>query len=317
MLRERGFRLPVGPDDAVDAEVHVGPLDGVARSVVPVAGVGEAGRAVAEALTQPVVPELPDEAALQSVVRFDRVPVLGEAAVAVAHGVRVLAHDQRQVGTFLVFGPAHDVGDLRVHRAQHVGDVLAAGPVAEDRALVVQGSGRVVAADPRREGVVSGAVAGLVAEGPHDDARMVLVALHHPSAAVHPRVHVPRIVAEAEDVRMRLDVGLVDHVHAELVAEVVEAGIVGCVCGAHRVESVLLHEHEIRPHLVDSHDASGVGVEVVPIDATQQHRRAVHEELAPANVETPESDPEDRVVAYVAVGIDEIHAQPVAARDLG
>ena len=246
MLLQRGLRCAVGPDHAVDAEVHV------VRLIAEVAAVRGTRRAVGELLTEAVVPELPDEAALQSVEALDRVPVVGEAAVAVAHRVRVLAHDEGHLGRFLALGPAHDVGDLRVHRAEHVGGRLRAVPVEEDRTFVVQRPARVVAADPCRERVVRGAVARLVAERPHDDARMVLVALHHARAAVDPRVHVLRVVAEAEDVRVGLDVRLVDDVEAELVAQVVEARVVGRVRGAHRVEAELLHQHEVVAHLVDA-----------------------------------------------------------------
>jgi hypothetical protein len=55
---------------------------------------------------------------------------------------------------------------------------------------------------------------------------MVLVALHHAGAAVDPCVHVLRIVAEAEDERVRLDVRFVDDIEPELVADVVQARIV-------------------------------------------------------------------------------------------
>ena len=63
--------------------------------VAEVAAVGVADRAVGEPLVEAVVAPLPDEAALEPGRRLDRVPVLGERAVAVAHRVRVLAHDQR------------------------------------------------------------------------------------------------------------------------------------------------------------------------------------------------------------------------------
>ena len=101
---------------------------------------------------------------------------------------------------------------------------------------------------------------------------MVLVALHHARAAVDPCVHVLRVVAEAEDERVRLDVRLVDDVEAELVAQVVEARVVRGVRRAHRVEAELLHEHEVGAHLLDRHDPTGVRIEVVPVDAAEQHR---------------------------------------------
>ena len=96
---------PVGPDHPVRDEVAVVGL------VAEVAAVGPVGRAVGPRLDEAVVPPLPDEAALQAGRGLDGVPVLGQRAVAVAHRVRVLAHDQRvplQPGA----GVVHDRADL-------------------------------------------------------------------------------------------------------------------------------------------------------------------------------------------------------------
>ena len=67
-----------------------------------------------------------------------------------------------------------ELRQARVHRADHVrrGGARAA-------AFIVDGPRGVAAPQPRRHRVVRGAVAGLVAERPHQDAGMVLVALVH------------------------------------------------------------------------------------------------------------------------------------------
>ena len=67
----------------------------VVRLVAEVAAVRPARPPVGQRLDEAVVPELPDEPALEPGRRLDGVPVLGQRAVAVAHRVRVLAHDQR------------------------------------------------------------------------------------------------------------------------------------------------------------------------------------------------------------------------------
>ena len=311
VLLQRGLRCAVGPDDAVDAEVQI------IRLIAKISAVRGTRGAVGETLTEAVVPELPDEAALQSVEALDRVPVVGEAAVAVAHRVRVLAHDEGHLGRFLPLGPADDVGDLRVHRAEHIGGRLRAVPVEEDRTFVVQWPARVVAADPCRQRVVRSAVPRLVAERPHDDARMVLVALHHPRATVDPHVHVLRVVAEAEDVRVGLDVRLVDDVEAELVAQVVEARVVGHVRGAHHVESELLHQHEVIAHLFERDHPTGVRVEVVTVHAAQQDRLAVDEEVATPDLDPPEPDRDRRSVVQVAFGIEQRDLQLIPVGLLG
>ena len=72
-----------------------------------------------------------------------------------------------------------------------------------------------------------GTVARLVAERPGDDRWVVPVADRHPGHSTHPLREVARVVAQRALERMRLDVGLVDHVQPELVAQVEEAGSFG------------------------------------------------------------------------------------------
>ena len=166
-----------------------------------------------------VVPPLPDEPALQAGRRFDGVPVLGEGAVAVAHRVRELAHDQRAAAAARS-ARGRRSPDRRVHRADEVAAALVLGPVPADRALVVERARRVVAADPRGGRVVVGAVARLVAQRPGDDRRVVLVAQDHPGDALDPRGQVARVVAQRALERVGLDVRLGDHVQPELVGQV-------------------------------------------------------------------------------------------------
>ena len=148
-------------------------------------------------------------------------------------------------------GVADDRRDRRVHRAGQVADRLVARPVAADRALVVERPRRVVAADPGRGRLVVRAVAGLVAERPDDDRRVVLVA-QRPSGATRSThgAQVARVVAQRALERVGLDVRLVDDVQAELVGQVEEGRVVRVVRRPHRVEAELLHQHEVGAHLL-------------------------------------------------------------------
>jgi hypothetical protein len=74
---------------------------------------------------------------------------------------------------------------------------------------------------------------------------------------------------------------------------------------AHRVEAELLHQHEIGAHLLGGHDPTRIRIEVVPVDAAEEHGRAVEQELATADLHPAEPDPARRGVVQVAVGIDE------------
>ena len=84
--------------------------------------------------------------------------------------------------------------------------------------------------DQTCHGEVRGAVAGFVAQGPDDDARLVLVALHHADAAIDDAVQPEgvagrhdRVVAQRRIEAVRLEIGLVQQVDAVLVAQLVPA----------------------------------------------------------------------------------------------
>ena len=79
-------------------------------------------------------------------------------------------------------------------------------------------------------GEMGGAVARLVAQGPDDDARLVLVALDHADSPVDDGVQPEgvagrhdRVVAQSRVKAVRLKIGLVQQVDAVLVAQLVPA----------------------------------------------------------------------------------------------
>src|ERR1035437_7672372 len=161
MFPQDRLRGSVWPVQAVQTEVAV------VRFVAEVAAVGPTSCAVGQRLDKSVGPPLPDEATLQTVRGLDRVPVLGQRAVAVAHRMRVLAHDQ---GEDLLTRPgmSNEGRDGRVHRRENVADLLFGEPAPANGALVLDGPRWVVAADVAGGSVVVGAVTGLVAQRPDD-----------------------------------------------------------------------------------------------------------------------------------------------------
>ena len=264
----------VGPDQAVGHEVVV------VRLVAEVAAVGPARRAVGQLLDQAVVPPLPDETALQPGCGLDGVPVLPERAVAVAHGVRVLAHDQRPVQAARP-GELDDGADGSGYMGQTKSVTRAAGaPVEADGALVVQRPGRLMAAHPGRGSVVVGAVARFVAQRPGEDGGVVAVAQHHARDARDPLREVARVVAERRLEGVRLDVRLVDDVEAQLIGQIEQRRVVGVVRGPHGVEAVALDGHQVGAHGLARDDATGVRVEVMTVDAADEDALAVDEQVA-------------------------------------
>ena len=265
---------------------------------------------------------LPQEAALQAGRRLEQRPVVGEAAVRVAHRVAVLAQDPRARVVRRRLHLALEQVELGVHRPDDVGDRRPAlrprpAPRAHDRALVVQRPRRVVGADPSGECLVVRAVARLVAERPHDHAGMVLVALHHAGAALQPRRAIVRVVAQQHVETVALDVGLVDDVETELVAQVEEPGIVRVVRATHGVHVVALHRDEVGAHVVDRHRFAALGVMIVTVDAADHHALAVDQQVAPVDGDGAEPDRVADGLLHDAIGRNERDDEAVAVRVLG
>ena len=271
----------VRADEAVVAEILVGGI-----VAVEVAAVGIDGHAVLVLPPQGLVYEVPDEAALVLGVLPDEVPVLLETAFGIAHRMGVLALDEGLTGIG-VGGVLLAAAIIQVHRAV---DVRLAGQVG---LLVLAGAGRILGLHPVI-GVVEGrAVAGLVAERPEDDGRMVEIPLDIAHVALQVGEFIggvlgkgPFAVAHA----VGLEVGLGHHVDAVLVAEVVPIVVVGIVAGADCVDIELLHDEDVLQHPLPGHHVTAVRVQFVAVGALEQDRLAVHEKLPAGELDLPESD---------------------------
>ena len=74
---------------------------------------------------------------------------------------------------------------------------LSLSPFFAYSAFIVKDARIIEMAYPSCHGIVIFAVAGLVAERPHDDARMVLVAEHHVDRSIEESRGVTRVAANA------------------------------------------------------------------------------------------------------------------------
>ena len=299
------MRDTVGRHQPVTAEIGiVGALADVAAEEEPSPGA-----------TQAVVAPFPDEPTLQTVDVLERRHVVGQAA-GVAHRVAELAQDERPSAVEAVGRPLPQAFDRRVHRADQIAHRGLGVEVVHERALVVEGTGRIGTSDPRRRGIVRRAVPGLVAERPGDHARVVAIAQHHASAAFQDRPVVADVVAQRRLTGVGLDVGLVDHVQAVLVAQVVEQRIVRVVGAPDGVDMVLLHQLQIATHrgLVDG--PAPVGIELVAIDPDDDHWFAVDQQLAVPHLDRPEPDALAAHVDHVAERRAERDDGPIERRAL-
>ena len=293
----------VGRDEPVDAEVAV--VDGL---VVVAAVELDRPAVIAGPGGDRVVAPLPHEAAAHALVGPDDLPVVLEVAGAVAHGVAVLHEDEGLVGVGVQV--VADLLDGRVHAAVQVdaGVVVAALGVAVVGALVVSQPRGVEVLDPEERRLEGAAVGALVAGGPGDDAGAVLLAVDAQPHAVDGGLGPLRVVGdglvpvldlvvpgwvgqEAALGAVALVVGLGHDVEAVLVAQLVEARVVGVVGAAHRVDVVLLHQAQVPQHVLQVDDGPGGRVGVVPVDAAQGDGPAVEVHDGVAHLDLADAHP--------------------------
>ncbi len=303
-----GVRRAVRRDEAVEQEVDVArrPRRPVVAAVRPErAPVGGARR-------EPLVHPVPDEAALQLGMRIDHVPVVLQVADAVAHRVRVFAHDERPVAPRLHV--RQQPLDRRVHRRDEVRVRPLAGPLVHHRPR------GVAPVDPGRGRHVVHAVARLVAQRPDDDRRVVLVALDHPHHPVEMRRLPGRVVAQRRVGMVahpvRLDVRLVDDVEPVLVGQLVPARVVRVVARAHAVDVGLLHQRDVAPHGLQRHVPAGERIVLVAVHAPEAHGHVVHQQQPAAHLHPPEPHPPHDDLRRVAAGVEQREDQRVEPRRL-
>ena len=93
-----------------------------------------------------------------------------------------------------------------------------------------------------------------------------------------------RVVGDQGDIAdileaVALHIGLGDQHDAILVAQLVEARVVGVVGRAHRVDVVLLHELQVAAHAIEAHGAALVIVVIVAVDAMHLKVSAVEVDM--------------------------------------
>ena len=274
------MRFSVGIHQTVDAKVAVG------GHILPeVAAVSVELPALCILRQQTLIDPVPDAAALQLRVLVDSVPVVGEAAAAVAHRVRVLAHNERTL--LRLAGVAGEVVRRGVHDGHNVGVAVVEGALVLHRAAAVLGLQPVVG------GLVADTVARLVAQRPDNDARVVLVALVHIADTRHRsllEVSTLRQRLLAVALRVRLRIGLVNDIQTIVITQVVELRRIGIVAGAYGIDVVGLHQPDILLHTLFGNHVARSWVVLVAVHPADGHRHPVHLQLSVFDADVAETD---------------------------
>ena len=217
-----------------------------------------------------------------------------------------------------------------VHLALHVaGFVIAA---VMDNALVMHKAGIVELLKLLAHVKQDRAAEGLVAQGPDDDGRMVLVALiagvdaveHHalPLFVVARHRILIRILLRAQQLprAVRFEVILRDDIQAQLVAQVIQPGVIGIMARAYGVDVVALHDQQVALHLIAGNRTAGFSTEVMAVSALEDDALAVEvhdavDQLKAAEAHTLMSD-FDQLIAIHDSNLKGIEVRLLAAPEL-
>ena len=265
------FRRTIRQDGAVEHKLAA------IGMVVEIAAVAEHLFSIRQGLVQALVHPVPDGAAHNAVGRLDGLPVIRQVAHGVHHVVCVL-------------GNIVGLGEILVarHGTRPVHGRILVGPQVHNViiAFVVGGAGHIPGLHHlfRTAEILAGA--GFIPQGPHNHAGMVLVALHHRHDAVHVGRHPLNGMGKgllAIVIAVGLDVGLILHVNAVLVTEVIKIRIRGIMGTAHVVDIGAFHHPHFFLHLLRSHVMPCFRMAFMAVHALYLHRLAVYQEHAVLN----------------------------------
>ena len=300
-----GVVAAVGSDDTVTVEVVV--RCGVAAIV---ATIGEDFLTLLVLVAEALVYEVPDEATLQGRILADEVPVLLQATDRVTHSVGILALDEGFVGVLAV---ALHVVVVGIHGAT---DIAVAGVAS---LLILCGTAVVVSLDPVVGSLEVWTVTGLVTQAPEDDGGVVLEGHHVADVTLHMSLGEGGILGQRTLTvahTVALDVGLGHYVETILVAQLIPAGIVGIVAGAHSIDVEFLHDLDILNHALYRHHITEVGIQFVTVGALEEYGLAIHEHLIVLELYLAEAHLLADSLDYL-VAIDELNIQVIEVRSLG
>src|SRR4051812_25705530 len=110
---EGRMRKPIRAQQSIATEIAV-----IGR-VAKVATISKVELAISSFLANTLIDPIPKKAPLQARIERNRIPILLQVARAIAHGVRIFAHDNR-TRLFGVFGHLDDARHAWIHGAEYI-----------------------------------------------------------------------------------------------------------------------------------------------------------------------------------------------------
>ncbi len=317
-LEQSGMGSTIREQQAVAAELaivlHIAEVATIAPIVAAIGGV----------FVEPLIDPIPDKAPLQSRMIAKRLPVVGVAPQAVAHGMGIFAEDQRS-GLFRQADPfgQRPLGHRReglilmgsgIHGADDVGR-RGIGPAP----LILHRTARVAALDPAIHGIVGRAVTRLVAQRPDDDRGVVEVPCHHAGRPLQKGVApggIPRQPPHGGHA-VGLQIRLIHHIEAEPIAQAIEVGVIGIVGAAHCVEVVPLHQQQIPLHGGAIDGIAFGGVVFVTVGTANKQRLTIDPQQAATDLHSPKAHIIGFALDSLALLVEQGQGQAIEVRRLG
>ena len=156
----------------------------------------------------------------------------------------------------------------------------------------MHGTRGVVGLDPLVAGYEVVSEAGLVAQTPDDDAGVVEIPLHHSLIPLEVGLSVSGVLGQGLLTvahTVGLYIGLVYHIEAVAVAEVIPAGVVGIVACAHCIDVEALHYLNVADHLLLCHQIPAAGADLMTVDTLDKDGLTVDQELTAADLHLAET----------------------------
>ena len=159
-------------------------------------------------------------------------------------------------------------------------------------------------------------IATLVAQTPENNGRMILVTLSHSDSPIEKGVTPIRRRSQRASQTMRLTIGLIHHIHAHRIAELIPAWTIGIVSQSHGIDMGSLHQSEVLKHTLLRHHTSRIRVVLVTIDTTNFYGFVIDEQLSALDADITEADLLGNAFDSFPVEVLELQFQRIKTRAL-
>ena len=165
--------------------------------------------------------------------------------------------------------------------------------------------------EPGRSRGKVGTIAALVAQAPKEDTWVVLVTLGHTDDAVKEGIVPVGRRSQCAPQSMGFDIGLIHHIHADTVAQLIPTRTVRIVTRADSIDVSLLHQSQVLLHQFLRHDTSRIRIMLMTVYATNLDGFAINEQLSVMNRDGTETHLLDNLLGDGAITLLQLECEGI------